>query len=386
MNLMRLIFKEILYRKMNAIYSMLAVLAAVALFVAMITTGSAYRIETRRIMRNMGQNLRIIPAQTPLDLYWSEGFSLFTMPEAYVDRFRLLKNISYTHLTALLQQKIVWQNNYVILTGVLPEVFPADKQHQTPMTFSISPGTVYIGFELARKLNLQAGEIIHLFGNDLRVEKCLSVSGTVDDIRIYGHLHDIQEMLDLPGQINEIRALECLCQIESEKKSPDPFMIARQQLEQILPDAQVLMLQGMAKIREDQRKTMEGYLAFIFPFITITCGLWILILVMMNVRERKTEIGILQALGYRSLSIGWLFIGRSLFLSFIGAGLGFVFGSILALNLGPALFKLTADAIRPEYGLLFWSLMIAPIFSAVASIIPALFAVIQDPSITLRPV
>lgn len=386
MNILRMIFKEILYRKMNAFCSMLAVLAAVTMFVAIITSGSAYRSETRRIMRDMGQNLRIIPAKTPVDEYWSEGFSLYTMPEAYVDRFRSLRDISYTHLTAVLQQKTVWQNNNVILTGILPEVFPADKQHQRPMTFSVRRGTVYMGFELARNLNLQSGEVIHLFGKDLRVEKCLSVSGTSDDIRIYGHLHDIQEILNLPGQINEIRALECLCQIESEKNSPDPFMMVQQQLEQILPDAQVFMLQGMAKTREEQRKAMEGYLAFIFPFIIFTCGVWILILVMMNVRERKTEIGILQALGYRSLSIGWLFIGRSVFLSFIGAGLGFVLGSILALKLGPGLFKLTADAIRPEYGLLFWSLIIAPSFSAVASIIPATFAVIQDPCITLRPV
>lgn len=386
MNTFRLILKEILYRKVNASFSMLAILAAVALFVAIITAGNSYRRETIRIMRDMGQNLRIIPARTPVDEYWAEGFSSYTMPETYVDRFRSLKDISYTHLTATLQKKVIWQNRNVILTGILPEVFPADKQHQTPMTFSVRRETVYIGSELARSLNLQAGDMIHLSGKDMRVEKCLSVSGTSDDIRIYGHLHDIQEILNLPGQINEIRALECLCQISSEKYSHDPFLVVQQQLEQILPDARVLMLQGMANIREDQRRAMEGYLAFIFPFIILTCGVWTCILVMMNVRERKTEIGILQALGYKSYAIGWLFIGRSVIISIIGALLGFLLGTIIALKLGPVLFRVTAGAIVPEYGLLFWSLIIAPVFSAVSSIIPAFMAVTQDPSITLRNV
>ena len=36
-------------------------------------------------------------------------------------------------------------------------------------------------------------------------------SGSEDDVRIFAHLHDAQELLKLEGQINEIKALNCLC-------------------------------------------------------------------------------------------------------------------------------------------------------------------------------
>ncbi|GAG76142.1 unnamed protein product, partial [marine sediment metagenome] len=122
---------------------------AVALFVAFVATGRAYRRETRRLMRDMGQNLRIIPKETSVDEFWSVGYSEHTMPEQYVHRFASLSGYSYTHLTATLQQKKVWRDMNIILTGILPEVLPLDKRQQKPMTFSVKPGTVYIGFEVA---------------------------------------------------------------------------------------------------------------------------------------------------------------------------------------------------------------------------------------------
>ena len=87
MTILGLILKEIRHRKINFMLGLLAVLTAVALFVAFVTTGRAYRRETRRVMRDMGQNLRIIPKETSIDEFWSVGFSEHTMPEEYVRRF-----------------------------------------------------------------------------------------------------------------------------------------------------------------------------------------------------------------------------------------------------------------------------------------------------------
>ena len=67
MNVSRLILKEIAHRKINFAMCVIAVSTAVALFVTFMTSGQAYRRETRRIMRDMGQNLRIIPKETTMD-------------------------------------------------------------------------------------------------------------------------------------------------------------------------------------------------------------------------------------------------------------------------------------------------------------------------------
>jgi len=363
---------------------LLAVLTAIALFVAFVTTGRAYRRETRRVMRDMGQNLRIIPKETSIDEFWSVGFSEHTMPEEYVRRFASLEGFSYTHLTATLQKKVLWRDMNVILTGILPEVLPLDKQQQKPMTFSVKPGTVYVGFEPARRLGIKQGDEIDIFGKTFTVAKCLSISGSSDDIRIYGHLHDIQSILNLEGRINEIKALECLCIIESNKVAIDMLVLAETQLEQVLPEAKVILLQGIAEIRQKQRAAMEGYLAFLMPVIVVVCGAWIGALAMTNVRDRQQEIGIMRALGYGWRQITLLFLGKSVITGLLGAVLGFLVGTALALNFGPDIFKVTAKAIRPEYILLAFSLVAAPVFASICSFIPAAYAVTLDPAVTLR--
>lgn len=381
---MTLIFKEIFHRKVSFFFSSLAVFVAVVLFVAFVTTGDAYRRETILIMRNMGQNLRIIPKKTNIDEFWSHGFSERTMPEAYVYRFAEIEGFSYTHLTATLQQKITWRDMNIILTGILPEVLPLDKRMQSPMMFSVDQNTIYVGDEVAQRFNLSKGDTIDLSGKRFHVAHCLSNTGSMDDIRIYGHLHDIQKILNLPGRINEIKALECLCLIESSEAQTDAFSLAKQQLAQILPEAQVILLQGIAHIRQTQRAAMEGYISLILLLILIACSVWIAVLAMMNVRDREQEIGVLRALGHGSLKITCLFLGKSVVVGIIGAIPGCLIGTLLALKFGPDIFKITAKAIHPNYVLLAVIMFVAPVFSVVSSFIPTMMAVSQDPSITLR--
>ncbi len=381
---MTLIFKEIFHRKVNFLFGGLAVFIAVVLYVAFVTIGDAYRRETNRIMRNMGQNLRIIPKETSIDQFWTHGFSERTMPEVYVHRFAEIEGFSYTHLTATLQQKVTWQNMNIILTGILPEVLPLDKQMQSPMMFSVDRNSIYIGYEIAQRFKFTQGDTIDLFGEHFYVANCLSNTGSMDDIRIYGHLHDIQKILNLQGRINEIKALECLCLIESDEAITDAFSLAKQQLTQILPEAQVILLQGIAKIRQTQRAATQGYISLILLLIIIACGVWIGILVMMNVRDRKHEIGVLRTLGYGSRKITGLFLGKSVVVGIIGVIPGCFIGTLLALMLGPDIFKLTANAIQPNYFFLAVVMFIAPVFSVISSFIPTMIAVSQDPSITLR--
>ena len=384
MNVSRLILKEIVHRKINFAMGVVAVTTAVALFVTFMTSGQAYRRETRRIMRDMGQNLRIIPKETTMDEFWTRGFSSHSMPEQYVHKFANIKGYSYTHLVATLQKSVEWQGRTVILTGILPEVLPLDKRQQSPMTFSVNPGEAYMGHQVANIFKIREGDKISIFDNPFAVKKVLLETGSQDDIRIYGHLHDIQKALDLPGQINEIKALECLCLIESSGKEIDPRLLAEKQLAEILPEGKVVLLQGIAQIRQKQRAAMEGYLAFIMPIILAVCGAWIAVLTMMNVRDRRQEIGIIRALGHNSGKIAVLFLGKSLLIGLVGAFIGYFAGTALALEYGPEIFKVTAKAIKPEYSLMKWAVIVAPVFAAIAGFIPVTVAVAQDPADTLR--
>jgi ABC-type lipoprotein release transport system permease subunit len=92
----------------------------------------------------------------------------------------------------------------------------------------------------------------------------------------------------------------------------------------------------------------------------------------------------LRALGYGSGVIGALFLGKAIVVGLIGAGIGYGVGTWLAVSITPSIFQVTAKGIKAMPELLGWSLLIAPIFAAVVSFIPAVIAVTQDPAMTLR--
>jgi len=303
-----------------------------------------------------------------------------TMPEQYLEKLASQEEISYNHLLATLQKKISWRGLDVILTGLADEVCPPGRR-QPPMSYQIERGKLYVGYRVAKALGLNEGDTVEVKGKTFKVAKCLSESGEVDDIRIQCHLRDVQEILKMPGRISEIRAVDCLCFVLTD----DPVSILRKEIGTLLPEAQVFHTKTIASARAKTRQMVRNLFAVIVPFVVIACGVWIGVLAVMNVRDRQQEIGIMRALGYGSGKITLLFLGKAVIIGLVGAAIGFLVGTGLALKFGPDIFKITAKTmIKPELSLLLYCLVFAPVFAAVSSFIPAMIAVTYDPAVTLR--
>jgi ABC-type lipoprotein release transport system permease subunit len=377
MNIVVMLLREIRYRKLNFILGLASVVAAVALFVAVLTTSQASQRETTRLMRDMGFNILILPENTDMLDFWSEDFARGEMPDAYVYKLARSKSVMVRHIVATLQKKITWRDRQVLLTGVLPEVPMRDKEDKRPMGFSIPQGKVYVGFELVRSLKLKEGDAINILGKDFLIERCLQESGSKDDIRIYGHLHDVQELLAKPGRINAIEALGCRCEGAR-------LATIRKSIAEALPDTNVTEFRSIAVARAETRDMIEKYAAFLIPAVFLVCAVWVGFLSLNNVRERTQEIGILRALGFGSGRIAALFLGRAVIQGLIGAVAGFALGTALALWFGPEMFRLTGAKISPAFALLWWSVVFSPALCAVASYLPAIVAVTQDPAVILR--
>jgi len=374
-----LVLREVAHRKLGFVFSLIGVAAAVVMFVFFFTAGEASRRETTRLMRDMGLNLRIIPKQTDMDAFWVTGFSDRTMPEEYVHQLASHSGLSYAHLLPTLRQKAQWRGREAILVGILPEISPVDKRKPS-MSLAIEQGSVYVGHELARGAGVKEGDQVELLGKPFTVAACLAERGSNEDISIFGHLHDVQGLVDMKERINEIQALNCVC-FDSDK---DALETLREQLAPVLPEAQVIQIRSMAEARENQRRMVEDYLAVIMPFVLVVCAAWVGLLALINVRERRQEIGILRALGYGSGRIASLFLGKAAAVGVLGALIGFGIGTALALVYGPGVFQVTGKMIKPMYGLLGWSVVLAPAFAAVSAFIPTMIAVTQDPAVTLR--
>ncbi|NQT83686.1 FtsX-like permease family protein [bacterium] len=377
MSMLRMLIKEIAHRKLNFLLGLVSVAAAVALLVSVLTMSDASERETVRLMRDMGFNILIVPKNTDMADFWSEDFAKEEMPEEYVHDLANSGIITIRHLVATLQKKIVWRDRKVLLTGVLPEAPVRGREKKPPMGYTIPRGRVYVGFELARSLKIKEGGTITILGKDFVVERCLQEAGSKDDIRIYGDLHDVQEVLRKPGKINVIEALRCLC-------TGVELADVRESIARVLPNTNVAERGSIAVARAETRKMVEKYAAFIIPTVFLVCAVWVGLLSLSNVRERRQEIGILRALGFGSGRIATLFLGKAFLLGLLGAAVGFAVGTGIALQFGPQIFHLTAKKINPVYALLVWSAVGSPALCALASYLPAVVAITQDPAVTLQ--
>lgn len=375
----RLICREIRFRKLNFLLAVLTVTAAMAVFVAFHLMASAQERETRRVTRDLGFNLRIIPKQTDMNRFFATGFSAQSMPEETVHRLVGHGNISYNHLVAMLQAMFPLEGKEILLTGISPEYAPPGRKKK-PMSYSIEPGKAHIGAQIADRLGIKAGGSLELGGKTFQVEHVLLESGTSDDIRVFANLADVQAVLGLEGQINEIKAIDCLCLTADE----NPLGILRAELESALPEAKVVMLKALAETRARQRQSAEKYFAFVTPVILVGCALCIGALGMMNVIARKQEIGLFRALGHSSTSIYSLILGKALLIGTVGAILGYVTGSALAITLGPQIFPITAASIDWSFTVLAVTFVAGPVLTIVSSFLPASHAVTLDPAVVLR--
>ena len=380
MMILGLIFKEIRYRKTNFLFGLLAVMAAVALFISFFTAGKASERETARLMLSMGFNVHIISENTNTSEFLLTGLADQTMPEQYLEKLASQQAISYNHLLASLQKKISWRGLDVILTGLAAEICPPGSK-KSPISYQIEPGSLYVGYRVAQTLGLKDSDTVEIEGKTLMVARCLSESGGADDIRIQCHLRDAQDILKLPGRISEIQAVDCLCFAPA----GDPASVLRKEIGSLLPQTQVFHTRSIASARAETRQMVKNLFAVIMPLVVVACGVWIGVLAITNVRDRQQEIGIMRALGYDSGRIISLFLGKAVVIGLVGAAIGFLTGTALAMRFGPDIFKITAKTmIKPEPFLLVISLIFAPLFAAVSSFIAAMIAATYDPAVTLR--
>lgn len=380
MTMIKMIVKELWHRKVNFLLAVLAVMTAVTFFVAFSTAARGSERETARLMLSMGYNLHIVAKEADVGTFLMTGIADQTMPQAHLDTLASQREISYNHLLATLERKIEWRGMEVLLTGLAPEVCPPGSK-KPAMVVEIEPGTAYLGHHIASVLDIHKGDTIVVSGKELKVERCLQEAGGLEDVRLQCCLSDAQAILDLPGQISEIQAVDCLCYLEG----GDPVEILRRQIGAFLPETQVVQVKAIASARAKQRQMIRKIFRVMLPFVVIACGVWIGVLAITNVRDRQQEIGLLRALGYGSGSIILLFVGKALLVGLSGAIAGFFLGTLLGLEFGPDIFKITAQTVlRPERSLLVYACVLAPLFAMVASFIPTMIGAAYDPATTLR--
>jgi len=422
MSVVRLIVREIWHRKLNFLLGLVSVLVAIACLVGAATILKAGDLRTEQILKEkeaevkeagrqlqdamrratlkLGFNLLIIPKDQDLNELHVNGTLSKYMPEEYAERLAKASILSINHVLPILTQKIRWPERdlEVILIGTRGEVPLVGRSPKKPLLDAVPPGTMIVGYEVAKKLKLKEGQQVAFMGRQFQIKKVHEERGTADDSTIWISLGEAQELLGKQNLINAIMALECRCAWANVTRvrqdlaavlpgtrviERGPKALARAEARQRAAEEAQAALERERRARQQLRAQRRRVAAVLVPLVLIGSAVWIALLMFGNVRERRAEIGILRAIGLRSLHVLVVFLGKAVLIGLVGSVLGYAAGFLLGAAVGD--LGLSASSLRQLFApsLLFLSVVLAPILSALASWLPSLLAAQQDPAVIL---
>jgi putative ABC transport system permease protein len=231
-----------------------------------------------------------------------------------------------------------------------------------------------IGADTAAILGVNEGDSLELLGDEFSVIAVLPQTGTVDDSRIFAHLHTVQELADMDAVVSCIEIVGCCKEIAA-------GLIGG--VNKLLPDAKVVTVAQVVATQTKVNRMMER-LSFIFVVIIVVVGgAGVANYMYSNVFERRKEVGTLMALGAESSLIQRIFLSKALLLGLAGGIGGFVIGTVLAVTLGS---KLAGVTVLPMPILALWAIGISVGIALLSSYFPARRASRIDPVATFQEV
>ena len=427
MTLLQFILREIRFRSSRFLLSVLSVAVAIAVMVGAAALVSARRHRTgrivaerrqntthemdqmqddyRRFMKDMGYNSIVVHADQDITAFLRSGEPNTWMPEQHVHTLAHARRASYNHLLPVLRKRIRWpeQGVDIILCGTSgqvpvqakPQFWTEEKGYLDPIRADIPPGAAEIGHSLAQERGVRPGDAITLMNERFVVHRVIPAQGNLEDIAVWCALDRVQRWLGKPGEINAIFALECM------GSGPALGGIVHH-VPTILVDTQVLQSNTLVDTRLRARgrasqahsvamaaeETHRGliateygaFAAILVPVVLFASGFWLFWLFLDNARRRRSEIGILRAIGVKRSTITAIFMLKATMTGVVGALLGYLLG-VLAGTLAGGAGLLSGDLFSRRGVLwLVASMLVAPALCALAGWLPARRAAEQDPA------
>ncbi len=354
----------------------------------------------------LGANILILPKSATLQDYYSADMQDEAFPEEYVDRLVTSDMQGLDNLSPKLSKPVEISGRKVILTGILPKnEFQAKASWQDAGIFSrptgcgtvVSPigapapepketllrkrvietlgeADILVGGDVAASLKLKEGDKLPVLGQEFKVLAVLSQTGTVDDSRVFAHLHTVQRLAGKPALINAIEVVGCCKEISNGLV---------QKINRLLPEAKVVTITQIVDT-QIRTNTMMSRLSLLFlVIITIVGGASIANYMYANVYERRREIGTLIALGAESAVVVRMFLLKAVYLGLAGGVVGYIAGTLVAIVSGP---YIAGIAVLPVPWLALPSVGAALAITLAASYFPSRKAAKLDPCQALQEV
>ncbi len=390
---LRLVYESFRRQKRRKLLAGAAITLGVGVATAMIAVATDIGDKVSRELRAMGANLVVTPQEDTLDLQIA-GVDLKPASDgAY---------LSEAELPAI--RGMFWHNNIVGFAPVLPVAVNIGAKNVTLLGTYFSKqlkfgkeefqtgvqaiypwwrvsGTwpednsqdVLLGERLAASLRRTVGGDIEIAGQTHRVAGVLSTGGVEDD-QIVAPLSVAQGILGRPGAVRRLY-VSALTKPEDAFARRDPKTLRgpefdrwycspyvqsiAYQLQEVIPHSHAEQIRQVAQNEGTVLSRIKGLMLLITLAALIAAALAVSAAMATAIFERRSEVGLMRALGASSVSVAAVFFAEALLLAVLGGSVGFAGGAMLARVIGRSIFDSQIDI----------NLVLFPIIIAIAVVV-----------------
>jgi len=415
----RLVYESFRRQKRRKLLAGIAITLGVGVATAMIAVATDIGDKISRELRTYGANLIVTPQEDTLDVQIG-GVDLKPPSDgAYLNEADLPKI-----------KGMFWRNNIVGFSPMLPLNVSLDGSDNSQnvnllgtyfskqLTFGKqdfvtgvrithpwwkvkgawpddNSQDVLLGESLAAKLGRKAGDQIEIAGQAHRVTGILSTGGAEDN-QVVAPLALAQQILGKPGAVRRVyvsaltkpedafarRDPQTLRSAEYDRWYCSPYAASIAfQLQEAIPHSHAEQIRQIAQNEGTVLSHIKGLMLLVTLAALFASALAVSAAMATAIFERRTEVGLMKALGAGNVSVAALFFAEALLLALISGAIGFAGGALLAHQIGRSIFD---SQITIEPVLFPVILAIAVIVTFAGSAVAILRAVKFDPVYALR--
>lgn len=404
MKLRTIVWKELWQRPMTMFTSGLAILLGVAALVAIRHVTVFSEQEVAHQLDSLGANILILPDGATVSDYYAADSGSATLPEEHVDLIMMAALTGVEQLSPRLSMPVSVDGSELTLTGILPQSeLQAKNAWQTAALFKqqhqgckqarcglydenappeslatvrtiqhLDREQAVLGADAAEHLQLGRGDRVKLLDAEFQVLAVLPPTGTVDDGRVFAHLHRVQELTGAGQVVSAIEVMGC-CEDAAGDLVP--------QLSELVPDGKAVTISQVVDTQVGVNRLMAGVSLFALGVLVLVGGASVLGAISANVHQRRREIGTLMALGASPRLVLRLFLLKAMWLALVGGVVGGALGLVLAVWLGPAW---AGVGVVPLVDVMGYAIVAAVVVALLAAYWPARQAARLDPCVCFR--
>ncbi|MCL4537940.1 MAG: ABC transporter permease [Nitrospirae bacterium] len=372
MNVPKLALKNITRRKGRFIFTLLGITIGIASFVTLLSLGGSLKNEIKKQASELGANLVI----TPKGWCAYEQVSVLTgeqLPEAIpMDDVKKISAIKGLTAVPYLIERTAIKNSPVPVIGILPHEMKAFKGWELEKGnyfASHDEDSIVIGSGIAQQFKLNLMDEVTIRGRQFPVKGILKETGNKDDVAVFMPLSVAQKLYGV-GDKGSFIAVKV-----DDISKMDEYILKIQETANVAVVSDKQLLKSVLSIVGTVSLTLQ----LIAAVAILAAAFGIINTMMTAIYERKREIGILQAIGAKEITIFKIFLLESGFYGIlggiIGVAAGLVFSSLaspyISQNEFTAFLKSSEVAVTFDLRLVFGSLLFSVFVSLISGLYPA---------------